>query len=174
MRRFDSLYSHGFARIAAAVPHLKPADPEFNTDRTIALAEQASERHAAVVVFPELGISAYAIDDLLHQSALLDGVELGLARLVEASQDLFSVLVVGVQGENLSQLAIVSLVGAATAMLMIASQGLYRSRVCAVRAVEISRLGRAAAVSAVVAAGGGASLDGVLAAAEEAWHVRKL
>ncbi|KAA9380033.1 phosphoenolpyruvate--protein phosphotransferase [Microbispora cellulosiformans] len=30
------------------------------------------------------------------------------------------------------------------------------------------------AVSAVVAAGGGASLDGVLAAAEEAWHVRKL
>lgn len=30
------------------------------------------------------------------------------------------------------------------------------------------------AISAVVAAGGGASLDGVLAAAEEAWHVRKL
>ncbi|GLW22461.1 dihydroxyacetone kinase phosphoryl donor subunit DhaM [Microbispora triticiradicis] len=30
------------------------------------------------------------------------------------------------------------------------------------------------AVSAVVAAGGGASLDGVLAAAEEAWHFRKL
>jgi NAD+ synthase (glutamine-hydrolysing) len=73
-RRFDSLYSQGFARIAAGVPHLKPAEPEFNTDRTLALARQASDNLAAVVVFPELGLSAYAIDDLLHQAALLDGV----------------------------------------------------------------------------------------------------
>ena len=94
-RRFDSLYSHGFARIAAAVPHLKPADPEFNTDRTLALARQASDDRAAVVVFPELGISAYAIDDLLHQQALQDGVLIGLERIVAASADLFSVLVVG-------------------------------------------------------------------------------
>ena len=48
-----------------------------------------------MVVFPELGISAYAIDDLLHQSALLDGVEIALERLVAASAELFPVLVVG-------------------------------------------------------------------------------
>jgi NAD+ synthase (glutamine-hydrolysing) len=94
-RRFDSLYSHGFARIAAAVPHLRPAEPEFNTDRTLALARQASDAHAAVVVFPELGISAYAIDDLLHQMALTDAVEDNLGRIVAASADLFSVVVVG-------------------------------------------------------------------------------
>ncbi len=95
MRRFDSLYSHGFARIAAAVPHVKPAEPVFNAERTLALARQASERHVAVVVFPELGLSAYAIDDLLHQQALTDAVLDALATLVEASVDLFSVLVVG-------------------------------------------------------------------------------
>jgi NAD+ synthase (glutamine-hydrolysing) len=94
-RRFDSLYSQGFARIAAAVPHLRPAEPEFNTDRTLALAAQASDAHAAVVAFPELGLSAYAIDDLLHQQALLDGVVANLERIVATSEDLFSVLVVG-------------------------------------------------------------------------------
>src|SRR3954447_16107627 len=94
-RRFDSLYSQGFARIAAAVPHLRPAAPEFNTDRTLALARDASDAHAAVVAFPELGLSAYAIDDLLHQQALTDGVLANLERIVATSEDLFSVLVVG-------------------------------------------------------------------------------
>ncbi|MGZ4753636.1 MAG: sugar transferase [Acidimicrobiia bacterium] len=54
----------------------------------------------------------------------------------------------GVGEAKLTDLVIVVAIGVATAMLMIASQGLYRSRVCAVRAVEIARLGRAAAVSA--------------------------
>ena len=62
---FDSLYTHGFARVAAAVPHLRPAEPVFNVERTLALASQASDERAALVVFPELGLSAYAIDDLL-------------------------------------------------------------------------------------------------------------
>jgi NAD+ synthase (glutamine-hydrolysing) len=94
-RPFDSLYSHGFARVAAAVPHLRPAEPRFNVERTIALAGQASEARAALAVFPELGLSAYAIDDLFHQQALTDAVVDGLATIVEASKDLLPVLVVG-------------------------------------------------------------------------------
>jgi NAD+ synthase (glutamine-hydrolysing) len=95
VRRFDTLYSHGFARIAAAVPHVKPAEPVFNAERTLALARQASEARAAVVAFPELGLSAYAIDDLLHQQALQDAVLDALETLVAASADLFPMLVVG-------------------------------------------------------------------------------
>lgn len=95
MAPFESLYTHGFVRVAAAVPYLKPADPAFNVERTLALARQASEHRAVLAVFPELGLSAYAIDDLLHQSALNEGVERALARLVEASQELFPVLIVG-------------------------------------------------------------------------------
>ncbi len=92
---YESLYTHGFARVAAAVPHVKPADPAFNVERTIALATEASEQRAALAVFPELGLSAYAIDDLLHQSALIDGVERALQQLLEVSRELLPVLIVG-------------------------------------------------------------------------------
>jgi len=51
---FHSLYSHGFVRIAAAVPNVRIADPAFNAQRTVELARAASDQHAAVVVFPEL------------------------------------------------------------------------------------------------------------------------
>lgn len=92
---FESLYRHGFARIAAAVPHVRVAEPEFNTERTLELAGDAGERGAGLVVFPELGISAYAIDDLLHQQALLDAVRRALDRIVEESRGLLPVIVVG-------------------------------------------------------------------------------
>ncbi|WP_028067518.1 NAD(+) synthase [Solirubrobacter soli] len=92
---FDSLYSHGFARVAAAVPHLRPAEPVFNAERTLALASEASENHAALVVFPELGLSAYAIDDLLRQRAVTDAVVEGIGTLAAASRELLPVLIVG-------------------------------------------------------------------------------
>lgn len=92
---YASLYTHGFARVAAAVPHLRPADPKFNGERTLELAKQAHEAHVALVVFPELGLSGYAIDDLLRQDALNDAVEDALAQLVEASAALSPVLIVG-------------------------------------------------------------------------------
>ena len=79
LRPFGSLYAHGFARVAAAVPHARPADPTFNAECTLALARRASDDDAALVIFPELGLSAYAIDDLLHQHALLDAVADALA-----------------------------------------------------------------------------------------------
>src|SRR4051795_12595088 len=85
---FDSLYRHGFARVAAGVPHLRPAEPKFNVERTLGLAQRAADEQAVLVVFPELGLSAYAIDDLLHQDALNDGVEDALRQVIEASADL--------------------------------------------------------------------------------------
>ena len=92
---FASLYSHGFVRVAAAVPHMRIGDPAFNAERTIALAGQASDAHAALVIFPELGISGYSIDDLLHQTALLDAVVDGIERIAVASGSLEPVIVVG-------------------------------------------------------------------------------
>ncbi|MBV9413680.1 MAG: NAD(+) synthase [Solirubrobacterales bacterium] len=95
LRPFGSLYSHGFARVAAAVPHLRIAEPAFNAERTLSLARQASDDHAALVIFPELGLSGYAIDDLLHQGALLDAVEEAIRRIAAESADLQPILVVG-------------------------------------------------------------------------------
>ena len=56
---------------------------------------RAMRRGAALAVFPELGVSGYAISDLLHQSVLLDAVEQAVADLVEASADLLPLLLVG-------------------------------------------------------------------------------
>ena len=64
--------------VAAAVPRVRVAEPTLNADHTLALARRASEDHAALVVFPELGLSAYSNDDLFHQAALLDAVTDGL------------------------------------------------------------------------------------------------
>jgi NAD+ synthase (glutamine-hydrolysing) len=94
-REFTSLYGHGFARVAAAVPHMRVGEPAFNAERTLALAGRAAEHHAALVAFPELGLSGYSIDDLLHQGALLDAVVETIGRIAAESVDLEPVLVVG-------------------------------------------------------------------------------
>jgi NAD+ synthase (glutamine-hydrolysing) len=99
---FLSPYRHGFLRVAAGVPHVRVGDPAFNGERTLELARTAHERHAALVIFPELGLAAYSSEDLFHQEALLDGVATALAQIVSASARLRPVLVVGapVQAEG--------------------------------------------------------------------------
>ena len=92
---FDSPYRHGFVRLAVCVPRLKPADPAYNTERMLELLAEGERERAAVMLFPELGVSAYAIDDLLLQETLLEAVQRELARLVQASREVLPVMVVG-------------------------------------------------------------------------------
>jgi NAD+ synthase (glutamine-hydrolysing) len=92
---FDSLYRHGYVRVAAAVPRVQVADPAFNAERTIALARQADERHTALVVFPELGLSAYTSEDLFRQDALLDATLEAIEEVREATATLTPVTIVG-------------------------------------------------------------------------------
>jgi NAD+ synthase (glutamine-hydrolysing) len=97
MRRlpFESLYRHGYARIAAAVPRVRIGDPAFNAERSIALARRAHERDAAMVIFPELGLAAYTSDDLLHQDALLEATLDAIERIRAATDQLTPVVVLG-------------------------------------------------------------------------------
>ncbi|WP_439814242.1 NAD(+) synthase [Zavarzinia sp. CC-PAN008] len=95
MGSFHSLYSHEFLRLAACVPAARVAEPDFALARTLELAEAGHAAGTAVMLFPELGLSSYAIDDLLFQDALLDAVERALAQLADASRALDPVLVVG-------------------------------------------------------------------------------
>jgi NAD+ synthase (glutamine-hydrolysing) len=92
---FYSLYSHAFVRLACCVPRTRVADAAFNLGQTLRLARQGDESRTAIMIFPELGLSSYAIDDLLMQDALLDEVEESIAKVVEASKSLFPILVVG-------------------------------------------------------------------------------
>jgi NAD+ synthase (glutamine-hydrolysing) len=92
---FFSFQQHGFVRVAACTPRIEVGDPASNTAETLSLVREGDARHADLMVFPELGISAYAIDDLLLQDALLDRVEAGIAELVEATRSLRPVVIVG-------------------------------------------------------------------------------
>ena len=92
---FFSLYSHEFARIACCVPRTRVADVPYNLAETLRLAREGDKAGTVLMIFPELGLSSYAIDDLLQQDSLLDDVERSIARLVEASRRLNPVLIVG-------------------------------------------------------------------------------
>jgi NAD+ synthase (glutamine-hydrolysing) len=85
----------GFARISAAVPLCAVADFDTNRGNTLALWRQADEQGSAVVVFPELGLSAYSVRDLLLDHHLLETCLGSLATLVEESRRLRPLALIG-------------------------------------------------------------------------------
>ena len=101
---FFSPYRHEFLRVAACVPRIEVGDPAFNAAETLDLAREGDAQKIALMVFPELGLSAYAIDDLLLQDALLDAVETAVEKIRAASADLFSVMVIGAPVRRKGQL----------------------------------------------------------------------
>jgi len=92
---FESVYRHGFARVAACTIPVAIADPARNAEAVIDAARALSDDAVAVAVFPELCLTGYAIDDLVMQDAVLDAVHAAIATLVSASQQLRPLLVVG-------------------------------------------------------------------------------
>src|ERR671924_1188044 len=92
---FFNLYNHGFVRAAVGIPEVRVADPAFNGARTIELMEKAESEKAVLVLFPELGLTAYSCEDLFHQQALLEGAQQALASVLKASETLNLVAVVG-------------------------------------------------------------------------------
>ncbi|MFS3130584.1 NAD(+) synthase [Nocardioides sp. Bht2] len=112
---FYSAYAHGFARVAACTIPVTIADPDACASAVLAEAVACHEQGVALAVFPELSLSGYSIDDLFLQDTLLEGVEAAIARLVEASRELRTVLVVGaplVQGNRVLNCAVVIHAGA--------------------------------------------------------------
>ena len=94
-RPFDSIYRHGFARVAVATPRVEVASPDFNVAETIELARRAAGERCVLALFPELGLSAYSNDDLFQQDALLDASLDALDQLLTASRRLPLVIVAG-------------------------------------------------------------------------------
>ncbi|MBW3085561.1 Glutamine-dependent NAD(+) synthetase [Austwickia sp. TVS 96-490-7B] len=92
---FFSAYDQGFVRVAAATVPTAIADPARNAETILTYAAELSAQGVALAVFPELGVSGYALDDLLLNSSLLDGVHHALERLVRDSATLGPVLIVG-------------------------------------------------------------------------------
>ncbi|ATI79875.1 NAD(+) synthase [Sphingobium yanoikuyae] len=91
--RFASIHSHDLIRVATATPRASVGDVAANAAAILELARQAAEGGADLVLFPELALSSYAIDDLHLQEALLDRVEAQIGALIDASADLPLLLV---------------------------------------------------------------------------------
>lgn len=85
----------GFVRVAVATPRVKVADCIYNTEQTLELIAEAEAANVGLVVFPELGLTAYTCADLFLQPTLLDGAIKGLEKIVEASESIQVVSVVG-------------------------------------------------------------------------------
>jgi NAD+ synthase (glutamine-hydrolysing) len=92
---FASIHRHGFVRVAAATPLASTGDVTFNVKETLALTKEGHERGVDLIVFPELNISSYAVDDLHLQDAFLNAVEEGIVELCAATKDLSPVIAVG-------------------------------------------------------------------------------
>ena len=101
---FRSLYRHGFARVAACTTRTTLADPASNAQAILHMARHCHDESAAVAVFPELGVSGYAISDLLQQETLLDAVEAAIDTIIAESTDLMPLLLVGAPLRHLGAL----------------------------------------------------------------------
>ncbi|MEV9048102.1 nitrilase-related carbon-nitrogen hydrolase, partial [Klebsiella pneumoniae] len=66
-----------------------------NAEATIALAKDGHKQGADLLVFPELSLTSYAIDDLHLQTAQHHATEAALAAVAAATAKLRPVLVVG-------------------------------------------------------------------------------
>lgn len=94
-RDFRNLYRHGFARVAACTLPVTMADPVANASAILHRVRHLDEQGVAIALFPELGLSGYAIDDLLLQDVLLREVESSVVQLARDTADLLPLVVVG-------------------------------------------------------------------------------
>ena len=92
---FCSPYRHGFLRVAASTLRTSIADPRGNAESVLRVARECQDEGVALVVFPELTLTGYSIEDVLLQDTLLGSVETALLDVMAGSADLVPLLVVG-------------------------------------------------------------------------------
>lgn len=61
----------GFIKVAALTPKVKVADTTYNREQICMLIDEAQEKSAKILVFPELCITGYTCGDLFYQELLL-------------------------------------------------------------------------------------------------------
>lgn len=85
----------GFLRIACATPTVRVADCTANAHGIIQMAIEASQNNANMIVFPELCLTGYTCNDLFLQDTLIQAAEQALSVILDATQNLDSVIMVG-------------------------------------------------------------------------------
>ena len=87
---------HGFLKVAAASPAVRVGDLAFNTDSAARCIARAEAEGIALLVLPELHLTAYTCGDLFFTDTLLTAAEASLLRLCDDTAGKRCVVVVGV------------------------------------------------------------------------------
>ena len=85
----------GFIKAAAGTIDVVVANVQYNTKQILARMREADAAGVNLLTLPELCLTGYTCGDLFFSDCLLGAVEPALARIVEASKDLYPVTAVG-------------------------------------------------------------------------------
>lgn len=94
----------GFLKVAAATPKIIVADPIYNAGQICILLDQAVERRAKIIVFPELCLTGYTCNDLFLQETMLLCAKEGLLQVVKHSEGKDALIFVGLPIERENKL----------------------------------------------------------------------
>lgn len=94
----------GFLKVAAATPDVEVADCDYNTSKIIDMIFDAAEKKIAMIVFPELSITAYTCEDLFLRSDLIEKAFECLKKIKEKTKELSIISVIGLPFTDLGSL----------------------------------------------------------------------
>lgn len=101
---------YGYIKVGSAVPLVSVADCNENVKNIENLIAQAEGLGVEIIVFPELCLTGYTCQDLFRQHVLLDAAEVAVMKLLEFTNQLDIIAIVGapvVVGDLLLNCAIV-------------------------------------------------------------------
>ncbi|MBO5772209.1 MAG: NAD(+) synthase [Clostridia bacterium] len=93
----------GFIKVASIAPECRVADVTYNCQQICQQLDEAFERGAKVVVFPELCITAYSAGDLFFQDTLLNKAISGLETILQHTKGKKALVFVGMPFEVFSK-----------------------------------------------------------------------
>lgn len=86
---------HDYIRVATATPEVAIADVSTNLTRLTELYNQAVTEDVSLVVFPELSLTGYTIQDLAHHPELLRQAKQALVEFAQHTQDTQTAAIIG-------------------------------------------------------------------------------
>ncbi len=119
--------NYGFVRVASAIPTLKVADCFHNVEQMQHLIEKATADNVAIVCFPELSITGYTCNDLFFQKRLLENSEKALVKLMNDTEKLNIISIVGMPLEVNGKLFNVAVVFSKNKVLGLSSKLLFET-----------------------------------------------